>query len=42
VFLIGGTAVEVTVSGTRADVRGALAGIDASVETLTYAGQEAR
>jgi hypothetical protein len=42
VFLIGGTAIEVTVSGTRADVGGALADIDASMNTITYARPETR
>jgi len=37
VFLVGGLAVEVTVSGGRADLGGALAGVAASIDTLRYA-----
>ncbi|HEU5110131.1 MAG TPA: hypothetical protein VFT95_16445 [Micromonosporaceae bacterium] len=36
VFLVVGMAIEVTVSGGRTDLSGALAGVSASIDTLTY------
>jgi hypothetical protein len=36
VFLVAGMAIEVTVSGGRADLSGALAGLHASIDTLSY------